>query len=213
LQSPLDILNHNRPFVYDCVVVRRRTVSDEVLLDAALLIVRESGPDALSFGALARRVSLAGSTLVQRFGSKANLLRSALMLAWDRLDADTARALDRAGDGASGVVDLLVMLSGQYEADTFADQLLILREDLRDPVLRARGQAWLAVLTEAIEQRLADVPGGATGLGELVIAQWQGVLTVWGFQRRGAIGSQVRRSLTELLDRLVPSPGDPDRPG
>jgi AcrR family transcriptional regulator len=188
-------------------MVRTRTISDELLLDEALVIVRESGPDSLSFGALAGRVSLAGSTLVQRFGSKANLLRSALLLAWDRLDADTERAVAKAGGGPSGVVELLVMLSGQYQADTFADQLLILREDLRDPMLRARGQSWLAVLTEAIEQRLAHVPGGPAGLGGLILAQWQGALTVWGFQRRGAIATQVRRSLTELLDRLIP--GEP----
>jgi AcrR family transcriptional regulator len=194
-------------------MVRKRTISDERLLDAALLIVRESGPDSLSFGALAGRVSLAGSTLVQRFGSKANLLRSALLLAWDRLDADTARAVDKAGDGASGVVELLVMLSGQYQGDTFADQLLILREDLRDPVLRARGQSWLAVLTEAIEHRLADVPGGATGLGALILTQWQGALTVWGFQRRGTIATHVRRSLTDLLDRSVPAEAIPPTGG
>jgi AcrR family transcriptional regulator len=183
-------------------MVRPRTISDEALLDAALLIVRESGPDSLSFGALAGRVGLAGSTLVQRFGTKANLLRAALLLAWDRLDADTARALKRAGDGGAGVVEMLVMLSGQYRPDSFADQLLILREDLRDPVLRARGQAWLALLSDAIEQRLADAPGGATGLGDLILTQWQGTLTVWGFRRRGAIGTQVRRSLTDVLDRL-----------
>lgn len=193
-------------------MVRRRTISDEALLDVALLIVRESGPDALSFGALAGRVGLAGSTLVQRFGSKANLLRSALLLAWDRLDADTTRAIGNAGDGPSGVVEMLVMLSGQYRADTFADQLLILREDLRDPALRARGQSWLTMLTEAIEHRLADASGNATGLGELILAQWQGTLTLWGFQRRGAIATQVRRSLTDLLNRLVKSSAGIDPP-
>ena len=147
-------------------------------------------------------MGLAGSTLVQRFGSKANLLRAALLLAWDRLDADTTRALARAGDGGAGVVDMLVMLSGQYRPDTFADQLLILREDLRDPVLRARGQEWLAALSDGIEQRLSDAPGGGRGLGELILTHWQGTLTIWGFRRRGAISTQVRRSLTDLLDRL-----------
>jgi len=184
-------------------MVRPRTISDEALLDSALLIVRESGPDSLSFGTLAARVGLAGSTLVQRFGSKANLLRAALLLAWDRLDADTVRARERAGDGGAGAIEMLVMLSGQYRPDTFADQLLILREDLRDPVLRARGQAWLAVLSDAIEQRLSgDARGGGAGLGDLIVTQWQGTLTMWGFRRRGAIKTEVRRSLTDLLDRL-----------
>jgi AcrR family transcriptional regulator len=181
-------------------VGRPRTIDDETLLDAALLIVREAGPDSLSFGALAARVDLAGSTLVQRFGTKSNLLRSALLLAWDRLDSDTTRAIDRAGDGAKGVIQLLVSLSGQYRADDFADQLLILREDLRDPVLRARGQAWLARLTTAIETRLS------APIGQLVLTQWQGTLTIWAFQRRRSIATDVRRALEELFDRLQIEP-------
>lgn len=191
---------------------RKRTITDDALLDSALLIVRESGPAALSFGALASRVGLAGSTIVQRFGSKANLLRAALLLAWDRLDEATARAASEAAPDAGGVVDLLVRLSGQYEADDYADQLLLLREDLRDPLLRARGQAWLATLTKAIEQRLTGVPGGAAGLGELIAAQWQGTLTVWSFKRQDALATVVRRALEDLLSRLLAAPGPGPRP-
>jgi AcrR family transcriptional regulator len=177
-------------------MARPRTISDEQLLDAALTIVRDTGPDSLSFGALAARVDLAGSTLVQRFGTKPNLLRSALHLAWDRLDAATATAIDRAGSGTKGVTQLLVSLSGQYRADDFADQLLILREDLRDPALRARGQAWIAVLTAAIDER---VP---TRVGHLVMTHWQGTLTMWAFERRRSIAAEVRRSLNELFAQL-----------
>ncbi|MET9023028.1 TetR family transcriptional regulator [Actinopolymorpha sp. NPDC004070] len=207
---------------------RKRTVPDEALLAAALSIVRASGPDALSFGSLAARVDLAASTLVQRFGSRADLLRAALLLAWDRLDEQTARACAEAPSGAAGVVDLLVRLSGQYDAvdtagsdgadgadgdrdaDEYADQLMLLREDLRDPVLRARGQAWLDTLAAAVEERLADVgggiPGGVRGLGELVVSQWQGSLTVWGFRRRPDVVTAVRRSLENLLARISPEP-------
>jgi AcrR family transcriptional regulator len=182
---------------------RKRSVADEDLLDAALLVVREAGPDALSFGALAPRAGLAASTIVQRFGTKAALLRAALGRAWDLLDDDTARADATAGPGAAGVVDLLVQLSGQYdEHGDFPDGLRVLAEDLRDPVLRERGRAWIATLEVAIERRLAATPGGAAGLGVLVVAQWQGILTVWAFRRDEPLRTAVRRSLEQLLDRL-----------
>jgi AcrR family transcriptional regulator len=182
---------------------RQRTVPDEHLLDVALAVVRERGPEALTFGALAGRVDLAASTLVQRFGTKAGLLRAALTLAWDRLDAETAAALATAGSGAAGVVDLLVHLTGQYDPDDdFADQLLILREDLRDPVLRARGRAWIATLAAAIEQRLERDPGDARGLGALIVTHWQGALTVWSFERGALLPTAVRASLEDLLERL-----------
>lgn len=172
---------------------RKRTIPDEVLLDHALLVLRDVGPDGLTFGAVAKQAGLAASTIVQRFGSKPALLRAALLRAWDRLDDDTTAAVTAAGRGATGVIDLLVRLSGQYEAQDYADQLRILREDLRDPVLTDRGRAWLAVLAEAIEARVPDVSG------MLVLAQWQGTLTVWSFTREAPIEDMVRRNLTELL--------------
>ena len=181
---------------------RTRSVHDEVLLDAALQIVHTLGPSALSFGSLAERVDLAASTLVQRFGSKDGLLQATLLLAWDRLDAETAALDATAALDVSGVVDLLVGLSGQYEADGYADQLMVLREDLRDPVLRGRGKSWIAALIECVERRLDDVPGGTDGLGQIVVGQWQGTLTIWGFTRQGPLPDIVRRSVTALLDRL-----------
>ena len=118
---------------------RKRTISDEALLDAALVLVRADGPDSLTFAALAASSGLAAPTIVQRFGTKRALLRAALSSAWDKLDADTAAADEGAPMGTAGVVELLVALSGQYDPEDYADQLLILREDRRDPTLRARG--------------------------------------------------------------------------
>ena len=197
---------NDRSFILPPCMPRNRTVSDQDLLDGALLVVRASGPDALTFGALAPRVGLAPSTIVQRFGTKAALLQAALSLAWDRLDDATAAADGHAALEPAGVVDLLVELSGQYDPDDFADQLLLLREDLRDPVLRARGRAWLATVTEAVERRLGAAPGGPAGLGDLVVAQWQGTLTVWSFTRLVPLIAAVRAALEDLLGRLGVDP-------
>jgi AcrR family transcriptional regulator len=172
---------------------RKRMITDEELLDHALLVLREAGPDGLTFGAVAKQAGLAASTIVQRFGSKPALLRSALLRAWDRLDDDTVAAVGAAGRGAKGVIDLLVRLSGQYEASDYADQLRILREDLRDPVLVERGRAWFGVLAESIEARVTGISG------MLVLAQWQGTVTIWSFTREASIEKMVRRNLTDLL--------------
>jgi AcrR family transcriptional regulator len=179
---------------------RKRTIHDEALLDAALDVVHESGPDALTFAALGERVGLAPSTIVQRFGTKPRLLQAALLRAWDRLEGDTAAAIDAAGMGRAGVVDLLVRLTGQYDAHDFAEQLLVLREDLRDPVLRARGQAWFATLTREVERRLTGEPAG---LGAIVVAYWQGMLTVWSFTRDEPVSPVVRAGLDDLLGRVT----------
>lgn len=174
-----------------------------MLLSAGLDIVHRDGPAALTFSTLAAVVDLASSTIVQRFGSKAELLRATLRHAWDQLDLRTATAAATASHDAAGVVDLLVALSGEYEANDYADQLMVLREDLRDPVLRSRGKDWIATLAGSIEERLTDAPGGPEGLGELVVAHWQGTLTVWSFARPGPLQAFVRHSLDELLRRIL----------
>ncbi len=155
--------------------------------------MRNVGTEGLTFNAVAERAGLAASTIVQRFGSKPGLLRAALLRAWDRLDNDTSTAVATSGRGAKGVIDLLVQLSGQYQAHDYADQLRILREDLRDPVLTTRGRAWLATLAEAIEERVPPISG------MLVLAQWQGTLTLWSLTRDAPIEVMVRRNLRALL--------------
>ncbi|HEV7759914.1 MAG TPA: helix-turn-helix domain-containing protein [Acidimicrobiales bacterium] len=188
---------------------RKRSVSDEAILDRALGLAESAGPAALTFSALSAEVGLAPATLVQRFGTKAKLLQAALLRAWDHLDEATAGADAGAGDGPEGVVDLVTRLSGQYDPAEDADQILLLREDLRDPVLRARGQAWIATLAAAIEGRLEGAP---PGVGRLVVAQWQGSLTVWQFHREGDLAVALGTAVASLLTALG-FPVTPPRPG
>ncbi len=118
--------------------------------------------------------------------------------------------MTNAGHGPNGVIELLVQLTGQYDAHDFADQLRLLREDLRDPVLRARGRAWVATLTDAVEERLGRIPTASgrdvSGLGELIVAYWQGTLTVWSFTRDRPSVDYVRTALEQFLARLTTEP-------
>jgi AcrR family transcriptional regulator len=180
-------------------VPRPRTVPDETLLDAALDIVHRDGPATLSFGALAADAGLAASTLVQRFRTKDELLRRTLLRAWDLLDEATARAIAAAPTDVDGIAELFVALTATRDEDDYAEQLPVLREDLRDPVLRRRGERWLATLAAAVDDRLADLPPGT---GRLVVAHWQGTLTVWAFTRDGPLPQAVRSTVTELLTRI-----------
>jgi AcrR family transcriptional regulator len=180
-------------------VPRPRTIPDETLLDLALGIVHRDGPAGLSFGTLAADAGLAGSTLVQRFGTKAELLRRTLLRAWDLLDEATARAIAAAPNDVEGIAELFVALTATRDEDDYAEQLPVLREDLRDPILRQRGERWLATLAAAVDERLGELPPGS---GRLVVAHWQGTLTVWAFTRDGPLPQAVRSAVTELLARI-----------
>lgn len=116
-------------FIYDGPVPRRKQVPDSEVLDVALDVLHARGPQALTFAALAAASGLAPATLVQRFGGKADLLRRALLHAWDRLERQTAELADRTERTPAGAVAFLVGLSAQYGGgiDAYADALLVLR--------------------------------------------------------------------------------------
>lgn len=179
---------------------RPKTLPDQDVLDTALAIMRRQGPEALTFAALSAACGLSASTLVQRFESKARLIQAALSQAWDRLDRLTLELAESTPNTPEGAVALLVGLSGDYGGiETYADDLMILREDLRDPVLRARGAHWRGVLSQAIEARFAGVPAAPAGIGLMMASQWQGALLWWSFDPRVPVQDYVRESLDHFV--------------
>jgi AcrR family transcriptional regulator len=182
---------------------RPKTLPDEDLLETALKLMRERGPDALTFAELAKASGLSASTLVQRFNTKRALVRSALLRAWDQLDQRTAALADRVPKTPEGAVELLAQLSGSYgDIETYADNLLILREDLRDPALRARGIAWKLALSRALDGCFAGTARRRRGIGLLMATQWQGALLWWSFDPRANVADYVRADLKNFLSAI-----------
>lgn len=186
---------------------RPKTLPNEEVLDAALAIIRRQGPDGLTFAALATDCGLSASTLVQRFENKQQLIQAALLQAWDRLDRLTLDLASAVPNTPEGAIALLVGLSGDYGGiESYADDLRILREDLRDPALRARGGAWRDVLCRAIEMRFAGVSTAPPGIGLMMASQWQGALLWWSFDPRVPVQQFVAESLTRFVGSFAERP-------
>jgi AcrR family transcriptional regulator len=177
-------------------VPRRKTLSDIDLLDRVLALMRRVGPPGITFAAAAGETGLSGPTLVQRFGTRDGLLHAVLLRAWDLLDRRTEAAITEQPKTPAGAIAILVALSGDFgSGEDYAEGLLVLREDLRNPDLRARGARWGETLAEALGQCLADDDGPRPDLGWLLAAQWQGALTWWGFSHNGTPAEAVKREL------------------
>jgi len=182
---------------------RPKTLPDHEVLAAAHRLMHAHGPDALTFAGLAQACGLSASTLVQRFGSKAALVQSALLHAWDRLDAKTASLAAAAPRTPAGAIGILVGLSRDYGGiEAYAEGLLVLREDLRDPALRARGAAWRDALARALEDCFGTVPQAPRGIGLLLAAQWQGALLWWSFDPQADVEKYVEGSLERFVSAI-----------
>lgn len=178
---------------------RTRLRSDSELLTQIAGWIAREGPDRLTFARAAEVTGLAAATLVQRFSSRDRLLQACLLQMWDELEAATVLADRAAVMTQEGAVDLLLSLSGGHEgADPEPGQgLLLLREDIRDPVLRARATRWHDQLLAALTRRLGnDQP---ELVARLLCNQWQGAIIWWNFRQDGPLGDWLREELGACL--------------
>ncbi len=179
---------------------RHKLVADDALLDLLLKVLSETGPADLTFARAAAQVGLSAATLVQRYGNRDAMIEAVLRHAWDRLDAATQAADAGAPVNPRGAVDLLMRLMPPAAAEySMTDGLLLLREDIRRPRLRARGAAWGRTLARALGRRLTDDARDAERLGWQMASVWQGAHTWWAFTRRLRPETAIRRSLEDWL--------------
>ena len=185
-------------------MTRPKTQSDEHVLETAHRLMHQHGPEALTFERLAKACGLSGATLVQRFKNKAQLKQRTLLLAWDGLDDKTRTLAATVAKTPAGAIELLVALSQGYGGiEAYAEGLLVLREDLRDPVLRARGAAWKAFLSEALAACFAGHTSTPPDIGLLMASHWQGSLLWWSFDPTIEVATYVETSLNLFVAAIT----------
>jgi len=175
-------------------MARRKTISDETVLDVALRVMTTKGPDftLADIGAVA---GIAPATLVQRFGDKRRLIIAAFAQDNDAFAAGLAGLAP--GAGANAVIAVFrLMTPGTEDVGAFADQLLWLRQDMRDPDLNRLARERFRLLREAIAERLPPLAVAPAVAARLVEAQWQGALNQWGIAPEGRLIDFVTESLT-----------------
>lgn len=179
-------------------MARIKTISDDALLDRLLGVLMERGPAGLTFANGAKAVGLSASTLVQRFGTRDAMIEAILLRAWHQLEAATAAADRDLPLSPAGAIDLLISLMPPEKAEENAtDGLLLLREDIRNPLLRARGAAWGRQLATALGRRLTTDANGMERLGWQMATVWQGAHIWWAFTRDKPAEAAIRETLED----------------
>ncbi|MGE7368343.1 TetR family transcriptional regulator [Neorhizobium sp. NPDC001467] len=182
---------------------RHKTIPDEQVLDTLFELMMQTGPDGLTLARAAQAAGLSAATLVQRYGNRERLVEAILLQAWDRLDAQTQAADNEEDLSPEGAVKLLLRLMPPDTAERNAsDGLLLLREDIRNPKLRARGAAWGQALVSALGRRLSTDKREADLLGWQMATLWQGAHTWWAFNQSVPADRAIRQALEAWVRRL-----------
>lgn len=178
---------------------RAKSISDSEVLRTVLGLLHARGPEAVTFAAAASECGLSAATLVQRFGTRAQLIRKALLFAWDRLEEQTQQLSASVPKTPEGAITFLASLSRTYgDIETYANGLLVLREDIRDPALRKRGAAWKAALSDALADCF-DEYADPVEMGFHFATLWQGALLWWSFDPSEEVDKYVESRLKSFL--------------
>jgi AcrR family transcriptional regulator len=187
---------------------RPRKASDEQVFAATQRVMMRVGPGELTLAEIAREAGVTAAALVQRFGSKRELLL-ALMAVWSSHAADEFVRLRSAYqtplEALFGYGDCLARMSGTPAE--FAHHLSYLQLDLTDPdfhrhVKRQAGakRAELRrLLDDAVTagQLKSDVDTRA--LARQVEVTLNGSLWTWAFHQEGTAARWIREDLAALL--------------
>jgi AcrR family transcriptional regulator len=177
-------------------MARRKTISDEAVLEAALGVMIVRGPSDFTLNDVAKVAGIAPATLLQRFGDKRRLAAAAFAQD-NRAFAETLEHLP-AGRGAAAVIAVFRLLTPDIDdAGAFADQLLWLRQDMRDADLNGLARRRFRLLRDAVAARMPPLAMAPAEAARLVEAQWQGALIQWGIAREGRLADYVTRSLAQ----------------
>jgi AcrR family transcriptional regulator len=185
---------------------RPRTISDERIMAAVAEAVGRVGPARLTLADVARAAGVSTGALVQRYGSKRNLL-----LAFSGRSGGLAAAMraayQNAPDPVEGLLRAVILgTDAEQSPEQFANHLAFLHLELADPQFRellARHAAEVRCelehyVREAVDEGRLATPDVAA-LAAAVDAIRNGTRLTWAMHRQGELADALRRDLGTLL--------------
>lgn len=186
---------------------RPRETSDAEILAAAARVMQRISPVDLTLADVAKEAGVHPATLIQRFGTKRELLL-ANCKAWT---ADVAGQFTRArakyGSPLKTLIELLVESSAfAATPESMANFLAYVQIDLTDPEFHAVLLTQFATTRNETKKLLDDAvaarelkPCDTAQLARLVQQANAGAMLDWAVYRKGPLTAWIRRSLVTLL--------------
>jgi AcrR family transcriptional regulator len=176
-------------------MVLRRTLTPAVVVDVALGVVDEHGPDGLTLAVVAQRCGVATPSLYKHVASLGELrLLIGVSVLEDMTEAFTAAALGRSGDDA---VTALMHAYRAYVADHPKRYAALPMDPMHDPVQQAAGRKLIGVMLATLRGYGLEGPPAVHATRRLRVL-------VHGFASiESAGGFGLPEDLDETYDQIV----------
>jgi AcrR family transcriptional regulator len=186
---------------------RPRQTSDEAILAATMRVMQRRSPVDLTLADVAREAGVVPATLIQRFGTKRDLLLAACRSAPGSVQAQFGAARAKHGSPLKALIELYAECSGfAATPEAVANGLAYLQIDLTDPEFHAITLAQFTALRDETRKLLDDAvaagelrPCDTADLARLIQQVNDGAMLSWAVYRKGSLTAWMRRSLKSLL--------------
>jgi AcrR family transcriptional regulator len=208
---------------------RPRTVHDDAILDAAVQVLSRIGASKMTLADVGSEVGLSAATLVQRFGSKRELMLAVKKHVIDHIQA----RFEHAAASHESPLDALVAAAADRPGPldghiTLANRMSFFFAQMDDPEFHALAvqnrdraiEGFQKLLESAIQAgEMTDGNIGTRQLAETIYSMQMGSLITWSIANEGTAKARVKQDLDTLLrpfrrgprkssqaDRLAPKP-------
>lgn len=186
----------------------KKSIDDDQVLEKALLVISELGPETFTLADIGKAVGLSPATLIQRFGSKHALLIQAAKHVPAKLNTDIEKRKSKALPWDAELVKFLSeMPEGFGTRKNIANSLGLLKLDMIDPELHPIARKLFEQLRGRVQELLEQ--GKAKGqlapetdVQELV---WEldalrhGLVIQWTLSGNGSLQQWLQKRLHKYL--------------
>lgn len=180
--------------------------TDDEVLDELIPAILVAGVDRITLKEMGAVAGLSASTLVQRFGSRIELIEAALDRSTDRLERELAEALPPCPDPREALARWLADLTGPLaNRELLVGSFQVLARDILIEARNRRARHHLDLVRRRISAGLAAMglaPATAARRASLVEAHWHGLVIQWAVHGQGTLADWVHDGLLVLLDQL-----------
>jgi AcrR family transcriptional regulator len=188
---------------------RPRTVDDPTILEAAIRVLGRIGPEKLTLAQVGDEAGLSAATLVQRFGSKRELLLGVMRHAIDGMHSRQVAANEAYESALDAIFASAMDRSPPYGGpEVIGNLLAFYLSDLTDPEFRALAaensrqavDGFRVLLDKAVANgELAESWVDTQQLSEAIYSLVMGTLLTWTISGEGNHRARIRRDLDILL--------------
>lgn len=180
--------------------------TDDEVLDELLPAILVTGVDRITLKEMGAVAGLSPATLLQRFGSRIELIEAALDRSTERLERDLEEPLPEGLEAEQGLVRWLADLTGPIsDRQLLVGSFQVLGRDILVTARNRQARRHLELVRRRIAAGLAGMgfaPEAAAHQAALVEACWHGLVIQWALHGEGTLEGWVHDGLVRLLGQL-----------